>query len=129
VVLAYWCYWNDPTPPKTAVELLAAVISVASIAVGFLAAAQAIILSLNDVRIIRLLRDLHYYDRMLRYFNEAIGLSFAAAGLSAVALLKDFEHEQWHRGFEAIWVFFVCAATLCYARVMSTFFRILRSPR
>jgi len=122
------CYWLDPKPPKSMVNLLAAVISVASIAVGFLGTAQAIVLSANDTRILRHLRQVGGYNLLLQYLNEAIALSFALAAISAIGLFKDFEKNQWPRLLDSARVFIAVAATFSYIRVTRVFFKILSSP-
>src|SRR4051794_10677038 len=60
-IAAVACWRIAPVPPKSTVQLLAAVINVASIAVAFLATAQAIVLSADEIRVIRHLKQMGGY--------------------------------------------------------------------
>lgn len=127
IVVASTCAWWDPTPPKTTPTLLGAIINVSGIAIGFLAAAEAIILSIDDVRVIRHLKQAGGYTILVRYLSEAIIASFLLAAVSAVGLFRDFETGHWHWFGEAAWVFLLVAASLSYFRVLWVFFKILNS--
>ncbi len=125
----FWWPLQTPDVPPTAINLLTAIISVAGIAVGFLMSAEAILLSLDESRVIRQLRQVGHYDLLISYLNEAILFSFALATLSAIGLFVDFKQTCWPAPVVCLWMFVAAAAGCCYFRVIRIFSRILRSPR
>lgn len=67
--------------------VLPLVTSVAGIAIGFLATAQAILLSMSSGRADRLLRDAGYYCYLVGYLSAAIHWSFGAVAVSLLGLV------------------------------------------
>jgi hypothetical protein len=115
-------------------NLFTAIVSVSAIAVGFLAAAQSILFSLESKRVTQFLKDAGAFNSLVDYMMQAIHVSFTLAAISAFALLVDVRTGRWWHpyGF-AIWLFFLCFAALAYyrvvsIRVVSIFTRILRLP-
>lgn len=121
----YGVYARTQMPPKSVVNLLSAVVSVAGIAVGFLAAAGAIIISIDSSKVIQDLKETGYYRLFIKYLNAAAGWSFALATVSAIGLLRDFETTHWPWQLIAVWVFVLSTSTACYFRVMRSFAKIL----
>lgn len=72
VGVLHWCFWGNMPAPSTSPSILGAVVSVSGIAVGFLAAAQSIILTMSNSRIVKSLKKGEYYNRLIRYLEEAI---------------------------------------------------------
>jgi hypothetical protein len=90
--LAAWWHMRYGVGADAIKDLLVASISICAIVVGFLATAQAIVLSLHRSRVIRQIKETMYdgthtyYDLMLRYLMAPIWASFIAATLSCVGL-------------------------------------------
>lgn len=110
-------------------ELFSAVISVSSIAVGFLATAKSIMLSLDKRRVIKQLKDIGVYGTLLSYLMTAVNWSFATAIITALALFFDTSKATpvWYSYAFSAWLFVaITAAVSCY-RVIRIFYKILRS--
>jgi hypothetical protein len=113
--------------PKTAVNILGALVTVAGVAVGFLAAAEAIVLSIDQSKIIQELQRSGFYDLLLRYLHSGLIWSFILSCFSTVGLLKDFENTHWSPGVVSVWCGVFVATALANARVIYIFDRILRA--
>jgi hypothetical protein len=103
-------------------DLLAAAISVASIAVGFFAAGKAgVVSSAGDPgSLVGQLQEAGLYQLFLSYIDAAINWSFVVAGLSAGLLLVNFDSKSTtHAVLFALWV---CVAVLAGA----TYYRAVR---
>jgi hypothetical protein len=110
-------------------NLFTAMVTVAAIAVGFLATAQSILFSLESKRVTHFLKEAGVFRSLVDYLMDAIHLSFALAALSAFALLVDPKAHRWWYPFAfATWLFILSFAGLAYYRVVSIFSQILRSP-
>jgi len=113
---------NEPFPDTTK-DVLSAIISLASIAVGFLATVKAILVSIEDRPAIVWLRRGSFYKRFRAYTFQAIYASFAIAVVSVAGLLLFPKIER------ASWAFWVAAGYLAalvwtgasYVRVVSVF--------
>jgi hypothetical protein len=117
--------------PSTLPDLFAAVISVGAIAIGFLATAKTILISLNDRPVIQKLRTTGYYRWVVGYILEAINWSFAMTLMSAAGLLMTFapagqEQDLWHGLFLAVWATSLAGAALSYFRVVRVLSKVLR---
>jgi hypothetical protein len=120
--------WNDPLP-RTLHDLLGATISVGAIAVGFLATAKSMLLSISKSRVVRELKNAGHFKRLTGYFMTAIRWSFLLAALSALGLLFDLDgNKQPHPWLFGLWVFTLVAASACCYRVINLFAMILMSP-
>jgi hypothetical protein len=115
--------------PDTLTGLLSAMVSVAGIAVGFLATAKSILVSIDDKEIIRKLKKVGYYKRIIGYLRSAIRWSFALAVLSAAGMLIDLKGnwEPWKAVCFAIWLGVTVTAALSYYRVIGLFYDVLAS--
>jgi len=115
-------------PPASAKDLLAAMVTVSAISVGFLATAKAILISLDDRPIIRELKETGHYKHVVTYLLRAVHVSFALAVLSAIGLLFDWKQPKWWYGWLfAIWVGFAVVTALACYRVITIFGKVLRS--
>jgi len=122
---AYWRFRLSP-PPR---DLLTVVVSVCAIAVGFVATAKSILLTIQERTVIRFFRDSNRYATLVNYFMAAVYWSFLCAGLSAFGLLFDLPKLNWWVGRvgATLWVLLVAGSTLTYFRVLHIFGLILRS--
>lgn len=126
----YLCLrWTAPIP-ATAKDLFASIVDALAIAIGFLGTAKSILLSLQNKRVVRHLKEGGQYDDLLGYVMAAIHWSFCGAALTAVGLFvfdPAAEPVRWHTFAFAVWVFVVStAAAACY-RVVRLLAMILRS--
>lgn len=112
--------------PETLKELFPVVISISAIAVGFLATAKSILLSLEDRPVIRHLKELGGYNDLIQYLLTAVNWSLIASVVSAVFLLLLPKRETWwYVDSFAIWAFVTVTAVLTCYRVIRIFSRIL----
>lgn len=120
-----WLGWVDI--PGTAKDLLQAVLNVSAIAIGFLATAKSILVSLEGKEAIDRVKEFGNYDTLLEYMASAINVSFVVAIVSAFGLLCDFsEPRPWHLPLAVTWVFFAVMGTLSCHRIIGLFGRLLR---
>lgn len=117
--------------PDTLPLLLSAVVTVAAIAVGFLATAKSILIASDDRPIIKRIKDAGLYRRILRYFRAAIFWSFLLSILSAAALLFNYNGLtawDWPRSLgTAAWLWVATAAMLSYHRIAGIWYTTLDS--
>ena len=117
--------------PETASNLLAAVVSAGGIAVGFLATAKSILISIDEKPIIQRMKDAGIYRRVLGYMREGIKCSFILTIFSAAALIVSFKDLKadtwttWHRLGVALWIGFAVAAVLSYVRIAKIWYTVL----
>jgi hypothetical protein len=113
-------------PPR---DLMAVVVSVSAISIGFVATAKSILLTIQERTVIKYFKDSDRYRTLVDYFMSAIYWSFLAAGLSTIALMFDLSKANWWacRIASTLWIFFVVGATCSYIRVLTIFGYILRS--
>jgi len=115
--------------PETIPNLLAAIVSVGGIAVGFLATAKAILISIDDRPIIVRMKHAKVYTRIMGYLRAAIRWSFLLALVSAAALVIDFRGvTSWswtHAVGTAIWLFLATGSILSYIRISRIWYTLL----
>ena len=118
-----------PVAADAAPSLFSAIISIAAIAVGFLATAKSILLSIDSRPIIAKLRAAGYYDTLIDYLMGAAFWSLTLAGASIVCFLADLKSEElwWHRWMFAFWIFTMFTAGATCHRVVHIFGKILRT--
>jgi len=118
-------------PPKDALisTLSGHGINVAAIAVGFLATALSILVSIERARVTQVLRDAKYYPIVLGYLVKPIRLWFGVA-LASAALLVTWDHvpTSYHRTTFAAWIFLVTWAATATYRVAAILAKILQRP-
>ena len=126
VGISVFMFRDSISLPETLKELFPVVISISAIAVGFLATAKSILLSLEDRPVIRHLKELGGYNDLIQYLLTAVNWSLVASLVSAVFLLLLHKKETWWclDGF-AIWAFVTVTAVLTCYRVLRLFARIL----
>ena len=117
--------------PPSASALMAAIVSIGGIAIGFLATAKSILVSIDDREIIQKLKSSGYYRRIISYLRTAIRWSFLLTGYSAAALLVEFgPSTNWsfaHSVGFSIWLLLATVSTLSYYRVINIFYAVLES--
>lgn len=127
--LGYWLFLRHVVVPKTAINVLGAVVSLAGIAAGFLAAIQSIFVAIDDRPIIHDLKESNTYDVIVSYLYHAMWWSVILAITSVVGLLKDFNSTNWPSWAVSAWVFCAVASAFCTYRIFRVFQAILMSRR
>lgn len=127
--LAYYYVLSARGPlPCSLKDLLAAVINVSAIAIGFLATAESVMLGLENKTVVARLKKINYFGFVVDYMRGALVLAFVLALVSAAGLLTDFvTPSPWHTKAFSAWLGLVAASLLAWIRIVSIFTRILRS--
>src|SRR5579864_745140 len=100
-----------PVSANAAPSLFSAMISLAAIAVGFLATAKSILLTIDKRQIIIQLKATGKYETLVDYIVFAILWSFALAAASAVCFIADLSTPaEWHHWVFTAWVFILVTA-------------------
>lgn len=116
------------TIPESTKDLLTAATTLSGIVVGFLAATQAILFSIDNSLVIKNLRQAGVYSRLVNYLMDAIHWSLALAIISSVGLFLDLKNPQtWYLYPFLLWVFLSITTGLSCYRVIRLFNRILHS--
>ncbi len=117
-----------PTSPEAAPSLFSAVISTAAIAVGFLATAKSILLSIDRQPVIVKLKAAGKYKLLVSYLVQATIWSFLLAGTSVACFLPDLKNPaEWHRAVFAAWTGVMFTASAACFRVIHAFGKVLHS--
>lgn len=118
-------YWNSVLP-KSVKDLLTAALTIGSISIGFLATAKSILFSMEQKKVIRILKDVGKFRVLVKYLMSAVHWSFFWAVLSGIGLLIDFDSPAaWHPRIFSLWVAITVTACLSYYRVVSMFSAVL----
>jgi hypothetical protein len=114
--------------PTSMEDILTAATTLSSITVGFLAASQAVLLSINQEKVVKNLKEAGVYRKLIGYLMDAIHWSFILALSSSIGLAIDFSKVQhWHTYAFSGWIFIVCTTFLSCYRILKLFNRVLRS--
>lgn len=115
--------------PDTLPNLLAAVITVAGVAIGFLATSKSILVSIDDKPIIQRIRDGGLYPRIVGYIKAATFWSFLLTIASVLALLVDYRGlTAWdwpHAIGAAFWLGIAVATMAAHYRAVGIWYTIL----
>lgn len=131
--ICFFQYWlKQPVRvPKNFREVLTAVITVAGVAVAFIAAIQGIFLTLGSTNsVVDRLKELGAYDHLLNYFASAIRwclflVAFSMAGYFFEMPESDLSRPQM--SYFVLWMFLIgTTGGACY-RITKLFDRTLRS--
>jgi len=107
-------------------DIMSSSISLGSIAVGFLAAAITLMPSLSNNELVKNLKRLGAYQKLLRYIIVAIIGLFAISILSISGLFINNEaHVLLKDIFGNIWIFVFVFAILSIVRVIHLFLKFL----
>jgi hypothetical protein len=118
--------WLKPTMDGVA-KLAPSALNVSAIAVGFLATAQAILLSLTKSRALKVLREEGHYLRLTRFFSRALSAGFLSALSSALLTAMRLQlGGTWRYICVVIWVFSGMTALLCYYRASTMLDLVLK---
>ncbi|MGE3548981.1 MAG: hypothetical protein AB7I29_03670 [Geobacter sp.] len=108
-------------------ELLTASATISSIAVGFLATSKATLLSINNSRVVKWMKDGKVYNTLIDYFMSAVHYCMGAAVYSAMLLLVNFtKSSQTNLVLVTGWVFLSVGSLLASYRVIRLYSYILR---
>ena len=117
-----------PVSAEAAPSLFSATVSAAAIAVGFLATAKSILLSIDSKPIIANLKAIGKYNTLIDYLMAAVTWSFSLAAISVFCFLPDLKiPAEWHRWLFAVWIFVIFTAGCSCFRVIQVFGKILRA--
>ena len=123
-------FLNGRPLPADLNDLLSAIINVSAIAVGFLATAKSILISIQGSRIIRQFKSGGgaRYAQLIDYLMTAIYSCFALAALSTIGLLIDLKAQAIGQTLAvSIWMMCLVYAGLTCQRVIAIFTEILKS--
>ncbi len=138
----YYSISKNSALPNLIKDIFSAGATLSSIATGFLATAISIILTITNSDIVKLLKSMRVYVKLINYFMEAIRWSFLVVIFSLIGLFIDFSTNQswhlflfnsfnlkihWQLLFFNIWIFFLITSLLCTYRVVNIFAIILKS--
>lgn len=131
---AYFFFCSHYLIPRVSKDILTVVVSIAAIAVGFLATAKSILISIDHRDIIRQLKAKKVYDRIVNYLLTATYASAFVSVISAAILLWDFgdpvatNPPTWaSRVIVSVWLFAVVFAFLATMRVIHIFGKLLKA--
>ncbi|MBK5446845.1 hypothetical protein [Peribacillus sp. TH24] len=105
-------------------EIMSSAISLGSIAVGFLAAAITLLPSLSNNELVKNLKRMGAYEKLLKYIITSIFGLFGISFLSLFALFIDssFKYNQY---FYYLWIFVLSFSLLSTFRVIRLFLKFL----
>jgi hypothetical protein len=124
----YWDLLRDELPPRDFGELLQASLNVASIGIGFLISAKAILLSITNSRIIKKLRAEGSFSTLIGYFISATEWSACIAFFSAALLWLDLPNPipREKQVFVLLWTFLCGGSVVAALRVIWLFSKLVR---
>lgn len=112
-------YLEIPFPEVAAVA--SAALTLGAILTGFLATAITIILALEDLPVMRRLRETGYIKDVIDYLRAAIWLCFFFSIWNIVGFFVDTASD-W---FGVIWMFLAVASAVAFKRFTGIMFKIL----
>lgn len=124
--LVLFCFFPKFAVSKGFRDLFIAAVTINSISIGFLVTAKATLISINNSKIVRWLKETGSYSTTIEYFVNAVHWSMSCAVFSSVLLLIDFENPvKYISAGIAIWIFLITAAMLSMYRVIRLLTKIL----
>ena len=129
--------------PPTMKELLAAVINVSAIAVGFLGTILAILMAIDDKSGVIILKQMNRFHPLLGYIFNTIYMTLILTFLSGVGLLIDFNTPAkwldyafigwlgitWLKFAFMMWLGIASYVLLSNIRILRIFAAVLLSPQ
>lgn len=123
---SYNLFFSQYQLPHNTKDLFAAIVTIASIAVGFLATMKSILLTLGNSSIVRKLKQTEHYTLLKKYLMAAINLGFLCAIASAVFLLFDFSNKNsFNSWLISVWVFIAVTFLVANYRIIKILYKIL----
>lgn len=111
-------------------NIFSAATNLSAIAIGFLGAAMAILLSIGNSKSVKALKQTGAYVRLINYFDSAIKTSFCLAVLSFLGLLIDTATANvLQKIFILAWIFYLILSGAMVYRVIDVFSDILRTTK
>lgn len=131
VVTLFYLYFHQVIDvTSTAKALFPVVTSISAIAVGFLLAAQSIILSIDERSVIKSLKQAGVYGHLVGYVVKAVNWSFVTTIVTGTGMVLSLHVNAsgWMFSvvFTGLWVFITATAVMCCYRVIRIFSKILR---
>jgi hypothetical protein len=127
VYLVLFSFFPKFTISKGFRDIFIAAITINAISIGFLATAKAILISINQSKIVKWMKETGTYNTIIKYFMDALVLSMLCAVWSMFLLLIDFSNPVKYILFcIATWVFLFTASMLSMYRIVAIFSKILR---
>lgn len=107
-------------------EIMSSAISLGSIAVGFLAAAITLMPSLSNNELVKNLKSMGAYKKLLKYIISAIISLFCLSLISLLGLFINNNYEHFLvTYFQYLWVFILVLSIMTTIRVISLFLKFL----
>ena len=126
-VILYYFFSFGPSICQGFGKLVESSITVSSIAVGFLAASKSILISLDDKPVMKNLKKVGHYERLIQFFITAIYACFFLTLFSCGLLLIDLTALNWWKELAiATWLFVAVFSTIACFRTINLFSKILR---
>jgi hypothetical protein len=123
---AVWYLRLTPNSFENFKDIMASTISLGSIAVGFLAAAITLMPSMNENSLVKRLKELGAYRKLLKYLIEAIIALFIVSLLSIFGLFLNSKIITCiDISFMHLWTYVFAVSILGTFRVISNFLRFL----
>lgn len=125
---AHYLFFRQACPDDG--EIFGNVTNVSGIAVGFLATAQGLLVSMSETHLVTQLKQLHQYKPLLRYFSRAIQLALVLC-LGSLLLTVAPVHEVGVPRFAGVeWAFSLWIGWLAWTasasfRVIHLFGRVI----
>lgn len=133
LVTGTWWFGLGHTFPDDPAGLLSASGTIASVLVGFLATAKAIIMSISTSPTYAHIRSLGYGDQLMNYIRSAIYAGLIFLVLATLGFFIDWKEaapSEMERigvnAYRAGWVLTGSAGLALYVRVISLIFKVLK---
>jgi hypothetical protein len=122
-----WGYLGSPFP-SSADGLFGTAATVASVFAGFIGAAGAIILTIKDTELYKLLVKSGHMGDIISYLAVAL---FVATGLAALSLAAFFvptasENHPLRPAYLTVWIFVACLSFCTFYRASRIIFLLLK---
>lgn len=130
LVVALWWLTGTPFPEKPE-GLFGAAATVASVFASFLGVSKAIILSIKNSEVYKLLVKTGHTDALFGHLKSGIFTSVVFAGLSILGFFISpdrlvYGHKLFQI-FEFFWILFAALSLFTYLRISNILFKLLKS--
>ena len=133
LAMALFVQWKLPALrlPSELGQLFSSTLDIGAIAIGFLATAKTVLLSIQGSIAVERMRGSGLYEGLLKFILKAIRSSFALAAFSLACIFLDKAISDIEVAWElvvSVWLALVITTGLASYRVIDVFFTIL-SPK
>lgn len=132
VVIIWWVFLDGAFPADPA-GLLGASGTFASVLVGFLATAKAIIMSISSSPTYKKIQSLGYSDQLMDYIKSAIYVGLFFLVVVTLGFFIDWKRigpDAWDirgvQAYRALWVVTAVIGLALYVRVIRIIFKVLK---